>query len=153
MKKMDFGNARDPEQIRRMNALKDAGLCYFCREGLEEKVPTPSVIFEKKYWYITPNNFPLEGSVHHYLIVPKRHIKDLSEISENEATELFVMMVPWFKRNLKITGYSMFVRSGNTEFTGATIDHLHFHFLVGGKKPKNATLQNVVPVVIAYKSR
>lgn len=148
----NFKNARNQEQIRRMKILKAAGLCYFCRKGDEEIVTTPKVIYESKYWFITPNNFPYEGSVHHYLIAPKRHIQDLSEIKFEEAGELFKKMIPWLKKKFNVSGYSIFARSGNMTFTGATINHLHLHFLVGGKKPKNATMENVVPVVIAYKT-
>lgn len=146
-------NARVGEQIRRMKALKKAGVCYFCRKGSKIKVTTPKIIKEGKCWYITPNNFPYKGSVHHCLIVPKRHIRDLTEISKHEASELYSEMIVWLKKHFKVKGYSIFTRSGDMNFTGATLDHLHFHFLVGGKKPKNFTLDDAIPVVIAYKKK
>lgn len=148
---MNIKNARNPEQIKRMQALKKEGLCYFCLT--KNNIVKPIIIFEKKYWYVTPNNFPLEGSTHHYMIVPKKHLKDLTEISNEESIELYKVMVPWLKNYLKSSGYSIFIRSGNTMYTGATIEHIHFHFLIGAKKPKNATLKDVVPVVIAYKKK
>ena len=150
---MNFGNTRSMEQIRRMEALKKAGVCYFCRKGSEEKVTTPHIIYEKEFWYVTPNNFPYEGSEHHYVVVPKRHLKDLVEILPDEAIELFEKIIPWLKKHLKATGYSMFVRSGNMKFTGATIDHLHFHFLVGGPKKKNGILQDNILVTLGHKKK
>lgn len=145
---MNFQNARDTEQIRRMKALKKAGVCYFCRKGSQEKVTTPKVIYEKKFFYITPNNFPYGGSIHHYLIVPKRHLDDLTQISNKEMVELKKMIV-WLKKHFKIKGYSVFIRSGEMNYTGATIDHLHFHFIVGKKKNKNSKW---LMVTLGYKN-
>jgi diadenosine tetraphosphate (Ap4A) HIT family hydrolase len=151
---INIGNARDPEQKRRMEELKAKGLCYFCRQGKRDEGTAPKILHENIKWFISPNDFPLEGSVHHYLLVPKRHIKDCSEIGVEESWELFQRIIPWIKNHTQTDGYSLFVRSGNMTLTGATLDHLHFHFLVGGPKPETVRYpDDIVPVVIAYKKR
>lgn len=153
MSRMNLGNARDPQQITRMKALQAAGKCYFCRQGSAADGTLAIPLHELEYWYIKPNDYPLDGSVAHYLIVPKRHLTDVSGISPEEAVELHTGAIPWLKAYCAVTGYSLFVRSGDMRFTGATLDHIHWHFLVGDTKPDNATLEDAVPVVIAYKKK
>lgn len=152
---MDIQNARDPEQIRRMKALVEAGKCYFCRQGSAEEKTLPTAIEEREHFYVMKNDFPLEGSAHHYLIIPKRHLTRMTQLlMQGELAEL-MWMVYWLDHKLELgcAGYSFFVRNGNTRFTGATIDHLHFHFIVGGLRPENATLADALPVVLGYKEK
>lgn len=153
MAKDNPSNARDPEQARRMKALSDAGLCYFCKQGSVEERTLPTSIYQGEHWYVMKNDFPLEGSVHHYMIIPHRHMVDAYDLSPDESYELF-LMVRWLVHTLEVLGYSMFVRSGDTNLTGATISHSHYHFLVGGPRPEGPPdLKNVVPVVIAFKAK
>lgn len=152
MQLINIGNARDPEQVSRMKTLQAANLCYFCKEGSLADNTLPRSINEGEYWYVMKNDFPLEGSIHHYLIVPHRHVINAEEISEVEAIELY-RITSSLKLQLGITGYSMFVRSGDMTLTGATLAHVHWHFIMGGPKPEGATLEDVVPVVIAYKKK
>lgn len=150
----DVSNARDPEQIRRMNILREKGLCYFCRQGSEEDKTLPKVWLEGRRWYLMENDFPLEGSVHHYLLIPKRHISLTHELTDMERREQANLELT-LQTMLCVTGYSMFVRSGDTRFTGATLTHLHYHFLVGGVKPNDGPtdLSTVIPVVLAFKQK
>jgi ATP adenylyltransferase len=148
---MNIGNARDPEQARRMKALTEAGKCYFCRQGSAENKTLPEgIIREGHYWYIKANDFPVEGSIHHYLIVSIRHATEMTELAETEELELFQIM-RWLQTHLDVNGFSFFVRNGDTRYTGATMDHLHCHFIVGGQRPENFTLTDALPVVLGYK--
>jgi diadenosine tetraphosphate (Ap4A) HIT family hydrolase len=150
MAKMSFTNARDPELIRRMEEHVKEGTCHFCPDGF--KSHTSPVINDGKHWFITGNDRPYPGSIHHYLIVSKRHVTQVSDLDSYEWAELREMF-NWVTENFGAPGNSFFVRSGDMNLTGATLDHIHFHFLVGGPKPENATLEDAVPVVIAYKKR
>ncbi len=151
MSGVDLKNARDPEQARRMRALSEAGLCYFCKQGSVEDRTMPNSIHEGEYWFVMQNDFPLEGSVHHYMMIPHRHVVNAHELTVEESLEFF-KLVGWLVEKTGTTGYSMFVRSGDTRLTGATISHCHFHFIVGGPRPDGPSdMKNVVPVVIAFK--
>ena len=151
MTKMNFDNARNKEQIRRMKSLQKTGVCHFCRKDFEKKHSSP-IIREEKFWFITKNDFPYDGVIHHYLIVSKRHITKAHSLLPKEWSQ-FGKIVKWLSNRLHIKGYSLFVRSGEMKLTGATLDHLHFQFIVGGPKPKVARLKDAVPVVIAYKKK
>ncbi len=153
MSVVEIKNARDPEQARRMKALSEAGLCYFCKQGSIEDRTLPTSVYEGKYWYVMRNDFPLEGSVHHYLIIPHRHVVNDHELTPKESAEK-TKMVKWLVNKLGVRGYSTFVRSGDMTLTAGTIDHVHHHFLVGGPRPDGPpNLDNVIPVVIAFKAR
>lgn len=128
--KMRLENARDNEQRRRMKCLQEQGLCYFCRQGNEKDKTLPKAIHETEYWYVSKNDFPLEGSVHHYLMVSKRHVTRETELTVPEWTDLLNIM-RWMEAFANTSGFSKFSRNGNLAYTGATLDHLHIHFLVG----------------------
>ncbi len=128
-------NARHPEQIKRMNDLQKNKLCHFCVDGFETH--SAPIIYKNSSWFVTANDFPYEGSTHHYLIVSKKHINNLSQINKKAQTELFGS-INWLKKKFKTTGESIFMRSGDMNYTGATLDHLHIHFIVGQKQNKKS---------------
>jgi diadenosine tetraphosphate (Ap4A) HIT family hydrolase len=148
-------NARNPEQARRMKILKERGLCYFCQRKNGEGVPYPNLVHEGEFWYITKNDWPLGGEIHFYMIVLKRHVQDEDQVNPQEAAE-YASMLSWLKRHLGVKSYSTFTRNGDAAITGSSQEHLHKHFIVGGRKPADDDYQyprDVVPVVIAYKNR
>ena len=118
-----------------MKSYLKSGTCHFCRKDFEKKHNSP-IIREGKHWFITPNDYPYKGSTHHYFIVSQKHITGFEKIPSEASSEL-IKMVAWLKKHLKVSGYSLFIRSGDLAYTGATLDHIHFHFLVGKRKTKN----------------
>ena len=153
MAEMRMDNAREPEQLRRMQELAESGECHFCLENFVRRYPD-KILHGGPDWYIVKNNFPYEGSVHHYLIVSKLHITKVNEVSYSGRMELFSSIV-WLEKYLEVTGESIFVRSGDMDYTGATLDHLHFHFLVGVKKPNQEkdVPEDVIWAPLGYKKK
>ena len=41
----------------------------------------------------------------------------------------------------KIKGGSLFLRFGDTDYTGGTVEHLHAHLISGGKKKKQKSIK------------
>ncbi len=142
---MNLTNGRHPEQIKRMKELKKNNACHFCKDGL--KTHSSPIEYKNNSWFVTANDFPYQGAKHHYLIASKKHITDFSKINKKAQNDLFDAF-NWLKKKLKSSGESIFVRSGDIRYTGATLDHLHFHFLVGNKQTKNPEL---LMVVLGYK--
>lgn len=135
-KHVELDNARDDEQKRRMEDHKKSGNCHFCPEGFVSH--SSPVIITGNYWFVAGNDFPYEGSEHHYLIVSKEHVTEIEQIRLNALFELHSQIIPKLKQKLGVDGYSLFVRVGNMKRTAATIDHLHYHFVAGAeKKDKN----------------
>lgn len=148
MAEMRFDNARDPEQLRRMRAVAETGECYFCTGYTKNELASP--IYVGLNWFVKRNDFPYPGSKHHYLIVIKDHITKITDLKTDEWLEL-QEIIKWLENQLSITGASYFIRSGDMAFTGATLDHLHCHLIVGEEKPAEATPENWLQVTLGYK--
>jgi len=71
----------------------------------------------------------------HILIVPKRHIEKLQEVSDNEKDLLGQMLLVAQKiaerEKIAESGYKVVVNCG--EGAGQLVPHLHFHLLGGWK--------------------
>lgn len=142
-------NARSPEQLERMRQLAKNKACFFCNDNYVAIGRAPA-IRKTKHWYVRKNDYPYQGSVHHYLIAPHKHIRKVTDLTPAMWTEL-LSVFRWLERKLGVTGGSFFARSGDMRYTGATIDHLHFHFLVGGRRKKNGTLEDNILVTLGHK--
>lgn len=129
MSKMKIENARVPEQARRMEDLKQKGLCFFCEQNYLKVGGSPPFITNER-WYVKDNDYPYSGTVNHILIVPKRHVTRLDELNQEEWNLLFPLLSR-LKASHHEPGEAMFVRSGDMRYTGGTLDHLHFHYVVG----------------------
>lgn len=148
---MNMANAREKDQLKRMKQLQKDKKCFFCKENYLDVGASP-VLHESTSWYIKKNDYPYTGSIHHYLIVPKKHIRKISDIHPASWPEL-LLLISWLEKKLKVKGYSMFVRAGDMQYTGGTIDHLHFHFLVGGKKPGTSKLTDNILITLGHKKK
>src|SRR3989338_9062492 len=113
---LNLSNARNKKQKSRMEKINKDGVCPFCPENIIKYHKKP-IIKNGRWWALTENDFPYKGSSFHLLAIYKKHINN---ISEN-----------------KIKGASFFIRFGDTDYTGGTVEHLHAHLLSGGKKQKN----------------
>lgn len=129
---VELSNAREPEQQAKMELHKKKGTCHFCPDGfVEHKSP---VIYPGATWFITANDYPYTGAIHHYLIVSKRHVISVTDLNQTEFFELMSCVIPWLQKHLNVAGYSIIIRNGKMTLTGATLDHLHVHFVVGAEK-------------------
>ena len=131
----DIRNARSEQQAQDMLDLKQAGVCLFCREG--HALKNKRGFHRGTHWYITPNDFPYKGTIVHVMIVPNRHIKEFTELNEQELLEL-PTMIAWVNREFVIRGAGLFCRYGDTTYTGATIHHFHIHIAQGSHKTESS---------------
>ncbi len=148
--KVRHDNARYPEQLERMRRLEREVGCFFCH-GNYLKVGAAPAIKNGKYWFVKKNDYPYEGAVCHYLIASKVHLNKITQITPKAWVEL-LKTISWLEKYLKVKGASLFARSGDMSYTGATLDHLHFHILVGGKKKKGGKLKDNILVTLGHKS-
>ncbi len=104
-------------------------MCIFCKEGLK-KIHKLPILKKNNSFFITNNAFPYDGTVKHILIIPKRHVSDVTELSKEEWNDL-KHMVNWVIKKEKIKGGSLFLRFGDNKYNGGTLEHLHFQIIVG----------------------
>jgi diadenosine tetraphosphate (Ap4A) HIT family hydrolase len=127
---LDFNHARTPEQIEVMRKIVDDGVCPFCHFTVYHRKP---ILKESKWWYVSENMSPYEGTKIHLIFIYKKHATMTSEIDPEAAKELF-SLIGWTERKYKMKGGSFFVRFGSSEMTGGSVDHYHVQLIVGNAK-------------------
>lgn len=128
----DVENVRSKAQLESMEKVKAAGACLFCDEGMA--ILGKRKLLETTSWFVTDNDFPYEGAVNHVLAIPKRHVTKPEELTDPELMELFRELSPLVQKEFMLDGYTLLFRAGNTKKTGATLHHLHIHFINGVEK-------------------
>ena len=134
---LNHDNARTEEQKKLMAQIEEDGVCPFCAEYFTTYHPKP-IIKETDYWFVTENMSPYEGTSLHLLFVYKpKHIQTLSLISPEEAQDLFGLL-SWAIDTYSIEGGSFFMRFGDMEWNGSSVQHLHAQLVVGKRKDETA---------------
>lgn len=134
---LNHDNARTNEQKKLMAKIEADGVCPFCAAHFKQYHPKP-ILKETDYWFLTENMSPYEGTSHHYLFVYKpAHISRPKDISPEAAQDLFAL-VSQITEEQYIEGGSLFMRFGNMEWNGSSVEHLHAQLIVGKKKDNAA---------------
>ncbi len=110
-----------------INQIKDDGVCPFCPDQLKKYHKNP-ILEEGAYWVVTSNMYPYKGAKHHLLLIHKEHVSSIEDLSAKAWTELHTLINKEIKK-LRIPGGTFFMRFGDTQYTGATVTHLHCHIV------------------------
>ena len=140
----DIGNARYKEQVDEMKRLADLNTCMFCPDGLS--IVNKKILHTGTYWFVSPNEYPYEGTSVHVMIIPKRHVEEITSLTIEELGEL-TTMISWVNENFSIKGATLFCRYGDTRYTSGTIKHLHLHIAQGEEK---ATSSKKITATIGF---
>lgn len=94
--------------------------CPFC--GGKEKI-----ILDSQHAFLTYARSPYHK--HHLLVIPHRHIGQISELSSEEMSDIFSLQKVAIKvlKNLGYENISLLVRDGNTK--NKSVFHTHFHVI------------------------
>ncbi len=126
--------ARSEDQRRYMERLERERVCIFCPEHVAQFHPEP-VEFTGEHWFVTKNAYPYAGTVAHYLIVARRHVSCFDELPDAAGAELWAI-----KRRLTAqlhpAATATIERSGRMALNGASVAHLHTHFVAVGEDPE-----------------
>nr|AIA18171.1 Dihydrofolate reductase [uncultured bacterium] len=121
------GNGRNEEYKAQLERILASGQCPFCPNG--ETLKEQEIIYENDTWFVKHNAFPLENTVFHFVLTPKRHIEFFDDISDAEWIGLKACR-QWLKEKYNFTGDALYARSGELLVTGATVAHFHCHIIV-----------------------
>lgn len=124
---VNLENARFSEQRAIMEELSKAGLCPFCPEQIQ-KIETEPVLKSGALWQVRKNRWPYQGAKTHLLLILNRHAEKLTELSGKEWLEL-LNLTQWIEKTYEIKGGALGLRFGDAKLNGATIAHLHLHFI------------------------
>jgi len=140
-----FENARTAEQRAEMARLDAAGICLFCPEELARH-PRQRILLSTRHWTATPNEFPYAGTSLHLLLIPDQHASDLLELSDEVRADFWVALAAVAEAG-ELRHYGLGVRNGDCRLTGATIEHVHAHVLVGSAD------EDAAPVRMRFSAR
>ena len=147
----NVAHSRNDDQKGVMEKIISEGHCPFCRENIEKYHKQP-VIKEGVHWIVSRNQWPYEGTKEHFIAVAQEHILKLDEMPEGAGDELFRILGELVREN-KILGGGMFVRFGEMDRTGATVQHLHAQLVAGTSRLNDAGEQNEkLKVTLGYKA-
>jgi len=129
--------------IESFKTKKDDEECAFCNSANEKIEDNSSLVCHfGEYSFITLNLYPYNSG--HLMVVPKRHLSDYLELSDEEMLEvnLFIKKsIEALNLVMKPHGYNIGVNLGRA--AGAGIDqHIHFHIV-----PRWSGDSNFMPVL------
>jgi diadenosine tetraphosphate (Ap4A) HIT family hydrolase len=113
-KREEYDNVTVPDDID----------CIFCSQAEGDDRVTKLEVFEDDYLMVELNIFPYNTG--HLLVVPKRHVNSLTELSDEERDRLFAMVerVEQMQREVvDPAGIDIGINLG--EAAGESIAHLH----------------------------
>ena len=111
--------------------------CIFCKisqgGGLE-----PKPLRESELAVIIPDIRP--SAPVHYLVIPKRHIASIADITEADEVLIgsMIHMAKEAARDLNLSGYKLVFNVGRDG--GQVVEHIHLHILGGWSKEEKPTI-------------
>lgn len=128
-----MSNIWAPWRIEYITGPKNAS-CAFCAAPA---VDDPLILRKGAVSFAIMNRFPYTTG--HCLIVPYRHVADITEISDQEFSEIMSLarkLITATREAMKPDGFNMGCNLGSVAGAGIA-DHLHFHLVPRWKGDTN----------------
>jgi len=123
---VNLKNARTGEYRKVIEEITKTGKCPFCKENFKyHKKP----IFKKRgNWFLTDDSWSYKNAALHLLIIGEKHKEKFSELTKKDL-EAVSFLTKWAIKKWEIKGGGLAMRFGDTNFTGASVSHMHFHII------------------------
>jgi len=111
--------------------------CVFCKMLKERKDKKNLIVIRTKLSFTVLNLYPYNNG--HILVLPNRHVADLSKLTEEENTDLFRLLnttKSLLDKTLKPAGYNVGMNLGRVAGAGFP-GHLHVHIVPRWKGDSN----------------
>jgi len=118
-KTSDYGNV--------LKIIDGINKCPFCKENF--KYHKKPIIRREKNWFITENTWAYKNSQYHFIIIAEKHKEEFNELTQSDFETVY-KLANWAVKKYKIKGGGLTMRFGDSDYTGATVNHLHFHLIV-----------------------
>ena len=128
---VNLGNAGRPgdDTYRKViETIGGHGVCPFCSEHLTTYHKNP-ILKEGRNWLLTANMYPYNNAKHHFLLIHRAHIANTEDMPVESFAEL-QELIAWIVKEYKCPGGTLMMRCGDMALTGATVAHIHAHFIV-----------------------
>ena len=99
--------------------------CIFCK--IADKQAPAEIVYEDSDFVAFPDIHPKAPT--HLLIIPKRHITSLQEVTEHDTELMGTLLVTAQKvaKERQLKGYKLEMHVGKEG--GQIVDHMHLHLL------------------------
>ena len=125
-KLVNIKNARQGEYRKVIEEIAKTGKCPFCKENF--KYHKKPIYKRKGGWFLTNNSWPYKNTNYHLIILGDKHKENFSEITKKDL-ESVAYLINWAIKKWKIKGGGITMRFGETDYTGASVNHIHFHII------------------------
>jgi len=123
-----------PWRLDYVTAEKPVSGCVFClalgeTSGGQARARDPLVVFDGSLAYVIPNRYPYHNG--HLMLVPKRHLASLVDLSTDELQEIAVLMrvsEAVLRDGYKLQGVNVGINLGKSAGAGIQ-EHLHVHLV------------------------
>lgn len=116
--------------------------CVFCKI-IKDEIPSHKVYEDEKYLAFLDVTPSASG---HTIVIPKKHILNLFELSEQETGEFFEIVkkiaLHIKQSELKPTGFNIGVNHWKS--AGQEVDHLHVHIIPRWENDAGGAMQTIV---------
>jgi len=119
-------NARKGQYKKVIKKIASTGKCPFCKEDF--KYHEKPVFKQRNGWFLTENSWPYKNSRYHLIIICDKHKENFSELTKKDL-ESVNFLANFAIKKYKIKGGALAMRFGDTDYTGASVAHLHFHII------------------------
>lgn len=129
------------EFIRRPKEGGGAG-CVLCGYLTVARERTTRLLARREHAYVVLNKYPYTSG--HVMVVPRRHVRDLAELSDREYDDLFRLVrgaLTSLRAATGAGGENLGVNLGTAAGAGIA-DHVHVHIV-----PRFAGDNNFMPVI------
>jgi ATP adenylyltransferase len=139
MTQVNMRHVRTEAQRQLYERVQESGVCSFCEDFCRGKTPTfhPNpIIRDLTYWALTECFPKIAGAKEHFLVVSKfldeegHHL--LFPVLPKEAWAELGELIEWVTEEYQLPGGAFFFRFGDTDYTGASVSHLHGQIVCGG---------------------
>ena len=103
------------------------GICPFCPQNLA-RYHTKPILKTGRHWILTDNMYPYPDARHHLLLIHKKHIESVADMTPQAWYESLKMVLAEIKKRA-IMGGTFYIRFGDTAYTGASVRHLHANLI------------------------
>ncbi|MFA4999447.1 MAG: hypothetical protein WC519_01840 [Parcubacteria group bacterium] len=121
-------NAREESQREAMGRINAKGRCSFCLDDLGEEHKKP-IIYVGEHWKVTENQWAYPASKEHILIISKTHATCFADLPIGAGDEL-ICIAHMLEGMYNVKSGAMCMRFGDSLLNGASVEHVHVHFLV-----------------------
>lgn len=125
---VDLSKTRDQKQLAEYEVIEQNQICPFCVEH-RDRYTQGKRLYDGEFWWIFENNWPYENTAKHIMLVYKKHAVYLEDIDSRAGGELHLQLKEIEKDNNNISLAALVGRFGFVYWTGASVNHLHFHLL------------------------